>query len=189
MSVAVVVRVNGRTAVAANAGSVFNGVMLTQSLSSRSYCRRFGGAVVTSVGWGVYATLLETFRAEGQWKEPADTTSTFTFFRAFRQWMDESGAARKDGGDDDESPFGDFDSDFLVGTPGAAFVVTGNASVIPITRYFAIGSGGNFAMGALHVLYDEATDAADLARRAAETAGELSDSCGGGVEVHVAGQA
>ena len=188
MSVAVIVRRNGRTAVAVNTGATFGGMDLTPELADCSYLHTFGDAVVTSVGWGVYHTLLEEFRADGGWHEPHDTVGVARFFRSFRAWMDDLNIARKAGGRDDQSPFGDFDSDFLLGTPTGAFVVPGQGSVIPITRFFAIGSGGELAMGAMHTLYDSATSAEDLARRAVRTANELSESCSGGIAACVAGE-
>ena len=54
----------------------------------------------------------------------------------------------------------------------------------PVTRYFAIGSGAPFALGALHALYDGKLGAAELARKAVEAGIAFDNYCGGEVVAH-----
>ena len=49
-------------------------------------------------------------------------------------------------------------------------------------QYFAIGSGAEYSLGALHRTFGDAADAADVARKAVETAITFNVHCGGPVE-------
>jgi ATP-dependent protease HslVU (ClpYQ) peptidase subunit len=49
-------------------------------------------------------------------------------------------------------------------------------------KYYAIGSGCVYALGALHQIYEQDADAAQLARRAVETAIEFDIYCGGEID-------
>jgi ATP-dependent protease HslVU (ClpYQ) peptidase subunit len=63
------------------------------------------------------------------------------------------------------------------------FGVVSHRTVQEFSRYYAFGSGSNYAMGALHALYDErGLNAETLARRAVETAAEFDDATGQPVE-------
>ena len=63
-------------------------------------------------------------------------------------------------------------------------------SVTKVKHYFAIGSGAQFALGALHALHDSKLGAEAIARRAVEAAIAFDTYCGGEVQIHrVAGGA
>jgi ATP-dependent protease HslVU (ClpYQ) peptidase subunit len=90
---------------------------------------------------------------------------------------------------DDPSPFADLDSSFLVVSSGGIFYVSGNLSVSQFDRYYAVGSGSSYALGALHVLFAEDLDADEIARRACAAAMTFDLYCGGEMEVRpVAGR-
>ena len=66
----------------------------------------------------------------------------------------------------------------LIVNSGGIFHVTGQMSVTRFTRFDAIGSGGPYALGALHTLYGEKLGAEDIARRASAAALHFDVSCG-----------
>ena len=57
-------------------------------------------------------------------------------------------------------------------------------SVTKVKHYFAIGSGAQFALGALHALHDSKLGAEAIARRAVEAAIAFDTYCGGEVQIH-----
>jgi ATP-dependent protease HslVU (ClpYQ) peptidase subunit len=57
-------------------------------------------------------------------------------------------------------------------------------SVTEVERYFAIGSGAQFALGALHALHGTRIGAEALARRAVEAAIAFDTYCGGEVQIY-----
>lgn len=65
------------------------------------------------------------------------------------------------------------------------FGVAAHRTVQEFSRFYAFGSGADYALGALHALYDNpALDAEQIARRAAEAAAEFDDSTGLPLQSH-----
>jgi ATP-dependent protease HslVU (ClpYQ) peptidase subunit len=85
--------------------------------------------------------------------------------------------------EDDKSPFADLDASFLIVNSGGIFHVTGQMSVTRFKRFDAIGSGGPYALGALHALYGETLGAEEIARRACAAAVHFDISCGGEIDL------
>ena len=84
----------------------------------------------------------------------------------------------KDQADDTDSPFGSLDSTFLVVSRTGIFSVSSDLSVLRYGRYFAIGSGAPFALGAVHALYETDLDAPSIAAAAAGAAIDHDVYCG-----------
>jgi ATP-dependent HslUV protease subunit HslV len=85
--------------------------------------------------------------------------------------------------DDDKSPFADLDASFLIVNAGGIFHVTGQMSITRFKRFDAIGSGGQYALGAMHALYDERLDAGEIARRGCAAGVHFDISCGGALDL------
>ena len=101
----------------------------------------------------------------------------------FRTWQTLHIALKNDynliaTGHDDE-PLESTRFDALVANRHGIFGVVAHRTVQEFSRYYAFGSGSNYAMGALHALYGERSiNAEALARRAVETAAEFDDATG-----------
>lgn len=79
----------------------------------------------------------------------------------------------------DDEPLESTRFDALVANRHGIFGVVAHRTVQEFSRYYAFGSGSNYAMGALHALYGDRTITAEaLARRAVETAAEFDDATG-----------
>ncbi|MFT5456598.1 MAG: ATP-dependent HslUV protease subunit HslV [Myxococcota bacterium] len=85
--------------------------------------------------------------------------------------------------DEDGAPFESSQLDCLVATPGGLFGLYRMRSVHQYTRFYAIGSGGDYAMGAMRAVYDTLEDPADIARAGLEAAADFDDSTGGPFEL------
>lgn len=79
----------------------------------------------------------------------------------------------------DDEPLESTRFDALIANRHGIFGVVAHRTVQEFSRYYAFGSGSNYAMGALHALYDDRNITAEaLARRAVETAAEFDDATG-----------
>ena len=85
--------------------------------------------------------------------------------------------------EEDSAPFESSQLDCLVATPGGLFGLYHMRSVHQYTRFYAIGSGGDFALGAMRAVYDSLDDPADVARAGLEAAADFDDSTGGPFEL------
>ena len=69
--------------------------------------------------------------------------------------------------------------DVLIANPRGIFGVSGHRTVQEFSRFYAYGSGSDYALGALYSAYDlKGRSAEELARHAIETANEFDDGTG-----------
>lgn len=89
-----------------------------------------------------------------------------------------------EGDEDDTPPFESSHLDCLIGSPGGLFGLFRMRSVHQYTRFYAIGSGGDFALGAMRAVYDRIDDPVQIANVGLEAAADFDDSTGGPFEIH-----
>ena len=142
-----------------------------------------GDAVLGCAGWALYGNLLEDYLKDKRKVSLGSRQHVFRFFLKFWEDLREHYSFVEDRAADEETPFADLDSEFLVVHPQGIFHVASHLTVAQLHRFFAIGAGADYALGALQVLYDQDLDAETLARRAVETAIAFCSDCGGPVDV------
>lgn len=80
--------------------------------------------------------------------------------------------------EDDEQPFESTQMSCLVANSTGIYGVYSLRSVQEYLRYYAFGSGSEYALGAMQALYDEPLDAETIAVRAVESAAKLDSATG-----------
>lgn len=129
-------------------------------------------------GSATFKTILRDYFSRPKVRARFDTP-----LEIFRTWQALHTALKSDyqllaTGHDDE-PLESTRFDALIANRHGIFGVVAHRTVQEFSRYYAFGSGSNYAMGALHALYGErGIDAETLARRAVETAAEFDDATG-----------
>jgi ATP-dependent HslUV protease, peptidase subunit HslV len=191
MSIALAIEKNGEIIVAADTLTSFGHTKVPPVLHSAVKVRRVGASLLATTGWGVYENILDDVLARRKNIRLGSRGQIFEFF--LRLWSDlhKKYSFVNDQIDEKEAgPFGNLDSTFLVvGRPGI-FYVGPDMSVTRVERYFAIGSGAQFALGALNALHDSKLGVETMARRAIEAAIAFDTYCGGDAQIHrVAGVA
>ncbi|MCI0564756.1 MAG: hypothetical protein MN733_40330, partial [Nitrososphaera sp.] len=81
-------------------------------------------------------------------------------------------------GEDKESPYESSHMHVLIANPYGIFGVYGLRSVDEYNKYWAFGSGTDYALGSLHTTYDRFDDAEEIARAAIEAAAEFDNATG-----------
>lgn len=81
---------------------------------------------------------------------------------------------KEDSGDDFES----MRMELLIASPGGLFGAYPQRSVQEYTRFYAFGSGAEYAMGAMHAAWETAVSAEELARIGVETAAKFDVGSG-----------
>lgn len=146
--------------------------------------QRTGPCYIGMAGLTVYRNILCDYLQSAEPPSLRDEREVFAFFLQF--WRDLRGRYHfvEDQSDaDSASPFADLDAEFLVASPHGVFLVKEILSVSRFEKFCAIGSGSPHAEGALHVLYDVADTAREIAQRAVEAALAFDAASGGPVEV------
>jgi ATP-dependent HslUV protease subunit HslV len=184
MSVAVAVSRGRTAAIAADSQENFGDRRVLRGDHSSTKIMKVGASYLAQTGWGLYENILGDYLARTPAPRFRNEREIFAFFNRFWKRMRKDYSFVNDQAmDDDKSPFADLDASFLIVNASGIFRVTGQMSVTRFTRYDAIGSGGPYALGALHALYGEGLDAEEIARRAATAALHFDISCGGELDV------
>lgn len=184
MSVAVAVQKGRTIVVAADTQENFGDRRVLRGDHSSSKIMKVGGSYIAQTGWGLYENILGDYLVKAGTPRFRNEREIFVFFNRFWKRMRKDYSFVNDQPlQDDKSPFADLDASFLIVNPGGIFHVTGQMSVTRFKRFDAIGSGGPYALGALHALYDSESDAEEIARRACAAALHLDISCGGALDV------
>lgn len=184
MSVVVAVRKGGTIAMAADTQTSFGDVRVPVDNLRARKISAVGDAWLGKTGWGLYDNILMEFLRGKERPSLSDDRGIYRFFlQLWRELHDKYGFVN-DQCREKDSPFGDLDAAFLVVNRRGIYHVASDMSVTTFAKYYAIGAGNDFALGALHALYDDPRyDAATLARRAVETANAFKLYCGGEVDV------
>jgi ATP-dependent protease HslVU (ClpYQ) peptidase subunit len=184
MTVVVAVRKGSRVVLAADTQNNFGSNKMPADNHRISKIRKIGSAYLGTAGWGVYDNILDDLLARRKGISLKDEKAIFSFFLGLWKALHKDYSFVNDQCDkEDDSPFGDLSSTFLVVNGQGIFYVSSDMSVSRFEKYFALGSGADFSLGALHALYGRDLDAETLARKAVSAAVAFNVHCGGEVEV------
>ncbi|MHC5006857.1 MAG: hypothetical protein ACYTGF_05800 [Planctomycetota bacterium] len=184
MSIVVAVTKNDRTVMAADSLNVFGQERIPIDNAKATKIRRIGPALMAVTGWSVYANILDDLLADVKTPPLRDEREIFSFFLDLWRDLHERYPFVNDQPHQKDSPFGDLDASFLVANAAGIYKVSQDSSVCRFEKYYAVGSGCVYALGALHQIYEQDEDAAGLARRAVETAIEFDIYCGGEIDLY-----
>jgi len=182
MSIVVAVKKAGRTVMAADTQSTFGAETLPPDNLITSKMRRVGGSVLGRSGWGVYDNILADLLERGEEPVLDDAERIFRFFTDLWKVLHQRYAFVNPQANRKEGPFGDLGGSFLIANANGIFYVAPNLGVTRFEKYYAIGAGADYSLGALYHLHEGESDAEQVARAAVETAIAFSARCGGKVE-------
>lgn len=188
MSIVVAVTRNDRTVLAADTLTCFGDTQCVPgSNAATTKLRTIGDVIVGASGWAVYDLILDNHLADQPRPALRNAREIFSFFLGLWKALHEKYPFVNDQSQGKDSPFGDLDSSFLIGSDEGIFKVSHDLDVCRFDHYYAIGTGGDYALGALHALYDRIDDAETLAREAVAAAICFDVHCGGEVTLLTVG--
>jgi len=80
--------------------------------------------------------------------------------------------------EDESDPFDSIQMEILIASPAGIFGVYPLRSIQEYTKYYAFGSGSEYALGSLYTNYDRLASAQEIAKAAIEAAATFDDSTG-----------
>lgn len=179
MSVIVAVRKGSQIVIAADSQDNFGDLRPPPENHEAIKLRTIGDAVLGASGWALYDDIFAHYLARRRIRLH-DRRSVFDFFVKFWKDMRRNYPFVNDQpGKESDTPFANLDASFLVASPGGIFLVSSNMSVSEFRQYYAIGSGSDYAIGAVHALYDEVKNPTLIAEKAVRAAMAYDNSCGG----------
>lgn len=189
MSIAVAVEKEDSYALAVDSQTTFGNLRLPYENLQPLKMIEVGDTWLSFTGWSLYDNILRDYLRRKRIPQFTGESEIFSFFIGLWRELHEVYSFVRDRPEDDVSPFGELDAQFLLVNPRGIFHVSTDMSVNRTSRFHAIGSGMEYSLGALHALYPTDLDARTVAERAAEAAVAFDVHCGGTIITKVVDKA
>lgn len=178
MSIIVVVKKNDKIVIAADRNYSVGSINIKSVyLRDRTKIQAFGDSFIGTVGATahehVLADLLDRYRDELSFNSEREIFSSYLRMHAILK--EEYYLNTFDG--EDHPDYESSQIDALIVSPKGIFGMFTWREVYEYERFWAIGSGRNFALGSLFSTYDRLDDAEEIAGIAVAAASEFDDGC------------
>jgi len=180
----VVAKKNGQVAIAADSLTTFGDTRLSDPYKRvHDKILRSNGSWIWVSGSSAHHLVLETVLAEmGAEVRLGSRSEIFETFRKIHPVLKERCFLNPKEEDDD--PYESSQITALIANPTGIYAVYSYREVFDYDRFWAIGSGRNFALGAMYAIYDQAKTATDLARAGVKAGIEFDKSSSAPFELH-----
>ena len=184
MTTIAVVKKNGLAAIAADTMTKWgSGKETAQYIVNHGKIFRVADSWLGATGNATFQMILRDYFARPRAYARFDTP-----VEIFKTWQKLHAVLKQDyylvPGHGDDDAIESSRMDVLIANARGIFGVAAHRTVQEFARFYAFGSGGDIAMGAMYAAYgDPQRSAEDIARLAIEAAAEFDDSTGPPVEV------
>jgi len=176
MSTIVVVSKNGKACIAADSLTSFGDLKMGSAYDrSHDKIQSYKDGFFGIVGSAAHALVMESVLADD--KIELDFSSRLEIFESFRglhSVLKENYFLNSK--DEDDDPYEATHIDALICNPKGIFGVYSLREVSEYTKFWAIGSGSEFALGAMHALYNRLDSAEEIAKAGVEAGAEFDSS-------------
>lgn len=176
MSTIVVVRKNGQACIAADSLTTFGDLRMGSAYDkAHDKVQAYDGGYFGIVGSAAHALVMESVLAENKVEiDFGSRLGIFETFRALHPVLKEHYFLNSK--DEEDDPYEATHIDALICNPNGIFGVYSLREVSEYQKFWAIGSGSEFALGAMHALYDRLDSAEEIARAGVEAGAEFNSS-------------
>ena len=184
MSTITIVKKSGCVAIAADTQASFGSRKLPAAHDRHAgKILQIGSSFVGMTGWGVQQLVLEhLFASAGEPPRLASKAEIFDVVLKLHLRLKQEYFLHPRSTDDDA--FETSQLQLMIANPFGIFGVYSNRSVIEFERFWASGSGSDYALGAMHSIYESAADAISIAEAGVRAAVEFDDATGAPIESH-----
>lgn len=163
MTTIVAVRKNGFAAIAADTLTTFGNTRLHASQdASHDKILRIGDSFVGVCGSAAHHLVLSNLLARSADVQLNSKEAIFETFRKLHPILKEECFLNPK--EDEEDPYESSQITALIANASGIFAIYSMREVFEYTQFWAIGSGHEFALGAMHQTYSRSSDAAEIAR-------------------------
>ena len=166
MSTVVVVRKHGLACIAADSLTTFGEQKQLPAYDCHSdKIQAVGDGAISIVGSAAHSLVIESVvRGRRIRFDLRDRLQIFESFRALHAELKDHYFLNPKEGEEDSAPYESSRIDALIAQPSGIFGVYALREVYEYQRFWAIGSGSEYALGAMHAVYDGDADAEAIAR-------------------------
>ena len=184
MSIAVVVKKGNRACIAADTQTTWGSLVQNERyLENPSKIIKFQDSYIVSVGAGAHDPVLRHF-----FQHHPDTIDLSGIEAIFSTWLTLHTHLTQDyhlnPRREDDDAYETSRISALIANPTGLYIVASMRSVDSLKRFWAIGSGQEYALGAMHALYEQCEGVEEIAQAGLAAAIEFDDACGYPTEMH-----
>lgn len=183
MTAIVAVRKGNKAVIASDSLTTFGGLHVSQDNYSSIKIRKIGNAYVAMSGYSIYKNILDDYLKDRKALKLNTKKEIYKFILKFWKELKDNYAFVNNQSGKKSQPFADLNSMFLVLNKNGIYTISGNMTVTRFKQYYAIGSGSDYSLGALHALYDTDLSAKAIARKAVGASITFDPWCGGKIRV------
>jgi ATP-dependent HslUV protease subunit HslV len=184
MSTIVVAQKNGVACIGADTMSCLGSLrQKAHHIVNKSKIIRLGDTYVGLTGTSTSLVVMNSYFANPE--RPRDFSSTDMIFETFRHahhWMKAEYfmSTMPDKGEEYETTqfYG------LIANPNGIFALYSYRSAQQFNKFWAAGSGRDFALGAMHTAYDDCESAVDIVKAGLQASAEFDSATGAPFEIH-----
>lgn len=180
MSTVVVVRRHGNACIAADSLTTFGEQKKSPDYDCNSdKIQSVGDGAISIVGSAAHALVIDSVvRGKRVRFDLRDRLRIFESFRALHAELKDHYFLNPKESEDDHAAYESSRIDALVAHPGGIFGVYALREVYEYRRFWAIGSGAEYALGAMYAIYEDSDDAEAIARVGIEAGAEFDTGSG-----------
>lgn len=184
MSTVVVVKKNGNIAIGADSmGKFYNVKLRAKYIKNSSKIVKVGDNYIACVGDASFVNVIKNYFLG--FKEIPNLNSTDLIFEIS---LELHKSLKEDyfinGIEDEEDAFESLKFECVIANSSGIYGLYANKTVDEFSQYFSFGSGMQFALGAMHSIYDTNATAEEIARAGLEAAAEFDDSSDLPIEIY-----
>ncbi len=181
MSTIVVVKKAGKACIAADSLTSFGDLRLSSEYdAAHDKIIRQGKNHLGIVGSAAHQLVIESILADeedGKKKHNIDFSSRLAIFETFRglhPLLKENYFLNPK--DEEDDPYESTQIDALIASPSGIFGVHSLREVTQYKKFWAIGSGSEYALGAMYAVYDQMDNVADIAAMGVAAGAEFNNA-------------
>lgn len=176
MSTIVVVKKNGKACIAADTLTTFGDLRLASSFdAAHDKIQNYEDGYFGIVGSAAHALVMESVLKDKKIKiDFSDRMAIFETFRKLHPVLKDKYFLKTK--EEDNDPYEATHIDALICNRKGIFGIYSLREVSEYTRFWAIGSGSEYALGAMYALYDRLDKVEDIARAGVEAGCEFNSA-------------
>lgn len=178
MTTCVVVRKNNEVAIASDSLVTFGDTRLSNAYEANEKIFQVGDSYITLAGTAAHFPVMRKLLTEmGEDCRLGSRDDVFETYSRVHNILKEKYFLNTK--EDEDDPYESSQITSLIANPNGIFGVYSYREVFSFERFWGIGSGRNFALGAMHAVYDQLKSARDIAEVGVKAGAEFDKSSAG----------
>lgn len=176
MSTIVVAKKNGKACIAADTLTTFGDLRMSADFdAAHDKIQSYGDGYFGIVGSAAHALVMDSIIKNKKVKlDFSDRMAIFETFRKLHPVLKDKYFLNAK--DEDDDPYEATHIDGLICNAKGIFGIHSLREVSEYKKFWAIGSGSEYALGAMHAVYDQCETAEDIARAGVEAGAEFNNA-------------